>query len=68
MLVLALMQTCQYYGIHNQNCVYDIAKLMHCLKNEYLWILNLSYLNAKGKDQSLVLNKMCKMVCYESLD
>jgi hypothetical protein len=67
MLVLALMQRGQYYGHHHQNCAYDIVKLMHCLNNEYLWILNLSYLNAKGKDQNLVLNKMCKRVWYESL-
>jgi hypothetical protein len=67
MLVLALMKKGQYYGHHHQNCAYDIVKLMHCLNNNYLWILNLSYLNAKGKYQNKVLNKMCKRVWYTSL-
>jgi hypothetical protein len=53
----------QYYGHHHQNCAYDIVKLMHCLNNDYLWILNLSYLNEKGKDH-LVLIKMCKRAWY----
>jgi hypothetical protein len=44
-----------------------VLALMQRGQYEYLWILNLSYLNAKGKDQNLVLNKMCKRVWYESL-